>query len=439
MSVGDAMAAAMEKADRRRRVVDILLFAALAAILGAVFFGLGHTFGLRLLAEIACYALLALGLTMQWGYAGLFNAGVLGFVALGGFGLVFMSSPVEPQFWSSDALPQLLLALGLAVGSILAVWALRRYARGMPTRLRLAVQAAILVVGTLLAVRVLGPAADEIEAMDAGFMGGLGLPPLLGWALGGALAAGAAYAIGKAVLGLRSDYLAIATLGAAEIVRSILKNEDWLTRGTLTVSPLPWPTPEAEPGGLGIEIARAGYAALGAVLIAIVYLLMSRAYYAPWGRMIRAIRDDEDAAAAMGKDVDGRRLQIFVIGSALIGVGGAALTGFNGIFDPAAYSPLNNTFLIWVMVIVGGAGNNVGAVFGAALVYTIWLMSDPVMQFIFRQIAEYGQAWFGWQAPSDFVDARAAQMKVFLIGLVIALALRFAPRGLFPERPPRVD
>jgi branched-chain amino acid transport system permease protein len=93
--------------------------------------------------------------------------------------------------------------------------------------------------------------------------------------------------------------------------------------------------------------------------------LLERAWHAPWGRMMRAIRDNEEAAEAMGKDVNARRLEIFVLGNVIIGLGGAALISFAGIFDPQGFAPLQHTFLIWVMVILGGAGNNLGAVFGA--------------------------------------------------------------------------
>jgi branched-chain amino acid transport system permease protein len=134
----------------------------------------------------------------------------------------------------------------------------------------------------------------------------------------------------------------------------------------------------------------------------------------------------------MGKDVNRRRLEIFVFGCMLMGFGGAALITFASVFDPAGFIDLNHTFLIWVMVILGGSGNNRGAIFGAVLVYIIWTMSAPVASWLFDQIRDYGDAWFGWQAPSDF-DSRALQMRVFVIGLTITLVLRLAPRGVLPE------
>src|SRR5690606_12728156 len=218
--------------------------------------------------------------------------------------------------------------------------------------------------------------------------------------------------------------------GIAEIVKAVLKNEEWLTRSVLTVSPLPWPVPG--PHELGFVLSRAAYLSLTAIIIVLIYVLLERAWHAPWGRMMRAIRDNATAAEAMGKDVNARRLEIFVLGNAIIGLGGAALVSFAGIFDPQSFTPLNHTFLIWVMVILGGAGNNLGAIFGALFVYCIWVMSEPAALFLFDAAGNWGQEVFGWE-PSD-LQSRALQMRVFVIGLTISLVLRFAPRGLIPEK-----
>ncbi|PJN93240.1 hypothetical protein CNY89_22470, partial [Amaricoccus sp. HAR-UPW-R2A-40] len=93
--------------------------------------------------------------------------------------------------------------------------------------------------------------------------------------------------------------------------------------------------------------------------------VLGSAVASPWGRMMRAIRDNRDAAEAMGKDVTARHLQVFVLGSAVVGVAGAMLVTLDGQFTPGSYTPLRYTFIIWVMVIVGGSGNNWGAVLGA--------------------------------------------------------------------------
>ena len=261
---------------------------------------------------------------------------------------------------------------------------------------------------------------------------------MLGWAFGGVLAAGVAYIVGRICLGLRTDYLAIATIGISEIIRALLKNMDWLTRGTLTVSPIPWPTPlpqDFQASGTPITdsfiYARLGFLGLVLIVLVVTFFLVQRAYGGPWGRMMRAIRDNYVAAASMGKNITRRQLEVFILGSVLMGIGGAMLVSFQQIYDPGSFQPINHTFLIWVMVIVGGAGNNWGAVFGAMLIYITWMISDPVSQWLFNLISTWSTD-AGWGAIPE-IQSRASQMRVFVLGVVITIALRYAPRGLIPE------
>jgi len=117
-----------------------------------------------------------------------------------------------------------------------------------------------------------------------------------------------------------------------------------------------------------------------------------------------------------------------------MGIGGAMLTSLNTLFDPSAYLPPRYTFLIWAMLIVGGSGNNLGAVFGAIFIYLLWEMSEPISQFLFLNGAAVLEASFeGWQAPADLAG-RASQMRVIVIGLALLVTMRFAPRGVLPER-----
>src|SRR5690606_3505620 len=150
-----------------------------------------------------------------------------------------------------------------------------------------------------------------------------------------------------------------------------------------------------------------------------------------WGRMMRAIRDNHIAAGSMGKDVTRRQLELFVLGSALMGVGGALLVNFVQINDPSSYQPINHTFIFWVMVIVGGAGNNFGAVLGAVLIFLVWSVSEPLSRALFELVSSWSTG-LGWGAIPE-IESRSAQMRVFVLGVVITLALRFAPRGLLPE------
>jgi branched-chain amino acid transport system permease protein len=410
---------------------DVIAFALLGAVIVLVILTQGPVYSSRMLVEAGCYAIIALGLNIQWGYAGLFNVGIMGFIAAGAATAMIITYPQNPEFWSSGG-P--MLVAGLLARLVLAtaiIWAANRSSHwGVGPRLRILLVLIAIAFSWIMVSSYMDPMAHSIEDQST-WIGGLGLPVFIGW-IGAALVAGAiGWFVGKVCLGLRTDYLAIATLGFAQIIKHFLKNADWLTKGTLTVSPLPWPVPKPESGEF--LLARSLYLCVVAILIVVIYLALQRAYNAPWGRMMRAVRDNEDAAEAMGKNVNQRRLEIFIFGCMLIGLGGAVLISFTSVFDPAAFVDLNHTFLIWVMVIVGGAGNNRGAIFGAFLVYIIWTMSEPVALWLFDLARDLGNAWFGWQAPGD-LDSRALQMRVFVIGLTITLVLRIAPRGALPEQ-----
>jgi branched-chain amino acid transport system permease protein len=410
---------------------EAIIISLCSVLILLVFSIYGSAYGLRMLVEIACFSIIALGLSIQWGFAGLFNAGIMGFIAISAFVSMLVSFPINESFTKSEYAGQLLwvflqLFLGIAI-----IWGINKLpALKHKVKLRRLLLLVTIAITYLLFMNNLEPVASGIER-NAGFIGGLGLPVWLGWIAGGIVAGGLAWFVGHICLGLRSDYLAIATLGIAEIIKALLKNADWLTRGTLTVSPLPWPV--ATPAEVGFIASRAEYLAITVIIIALIFWLLQRAYKSPWGRMIRAIRDNELSSAAMGKDVNGRRLEVFIVGSVLMGIGGAALVTFNSIFDPSGFLPLHHTFLIWVMVILGGAGNNIGTLIGTVIVYIVWIISEPATLVVFEAIKYLGLEWFDWQAPNDF-DSRALQMRVFLIGMTITLVLRYAPRGLLPEK-----
>ncbi len=267
--------------------------------------------------------------------------------------------------------------------------------------------------------------------------------------MGGLLAAAAAWAIGKTALGLRSDYLAIATLGIAEIIIAVMKNEDWLARGVKNVISLPRPVPyevdlQKDPGFLawvadwGLDpmtassiVVKLAYAGLfGIVLLAIIWL-SEKALRSPWGRMMRAIRDNEVAAEAMGKDVTARHLQVFILGSAVVGIAGAMMTTLDGQLTPGTYNPLRFTFLIWVMVIVGGSGNNWGAVLGGFLIWWLWVMVEPIGLWVVAAITA-GMEDGTWL--KTHLQDSAAHMRLLTMGVILLVVLRFSPRGLIPEK-----
>lgn len=416
----------------------LTLYLGLLVLMLVVGLIMGAPFTVRLCVEAAAYALIALGLNIQWGYGGLFNFGVMGFIMVGGFAVTFTSVPLNMLFWESDGpwlLLRALIAAGVGATLIIGVNRLKRVGfSGVPFR---TAQVAAWIVAYIIYRSQIDPAAAYIEA-EAGFVGGLGLPVVFGWAFGGLLAAGIAYVVGKICLGLRTDYLAIATIGISEIIRALIKNMDWLTRGTSTVSPVPWPVPRPlDYQAWGVDslqsfiFARTGYLAVVLIVLLGALFLIQRAYGGPWGRMMRAIRDNHIAAASMGKNVTSRQLEIFIFGSVLIGIGGAILTSFAQIFDPGGYQPINHTFILWVMVIVGGAGNNFGAVFGGVFIYVVWVMSEQVSQGLFVNLSAWFESW-GWGAIPE-IESRSLQMRVFVLGLVITLALRYAPKGLIPE------
>ena len=419
---------------------SLTLFAGLFVLILLLGWFLGVPFTSSRLVEAAAYALIAMGLNIQWGYGGLFNFGIMGFMMLGGMAVTFVSYPINPEFWGSDGpwmLGRALIAFG--AGALLVVGAQQSHRIGVTGRWKVVLTVLAWFIGYCVYRSQIDPAAAYIESGAGGkWVGGLGGHPVLGWIFGGVLAAGVAYIMGKICLGLRTDYLAIATIGISEIIRALIKNMDWLTRGTLTVSPIPWPTPlpqAYQAGGMdgqsALLLARCGFLLVVLVFFAAAMVLISRAYAGPWGRMMRAIRDNHVSAASMGKNVTARQLEIFVFGSVLMGIGGAILVSFVQIADPSSYQPINHTFLIWVMVIVGGAGNNWGAVFGAVLIWLVWIISDPLAQLLFNAISDWsGQ--IGWGEIPD-IQSRASQMRIFVLGLVITVALRFAPRGLIPE------
>lgn len=394
-------------------------------------------------------AVMALGVNMQWGYAGLFNVGVMGFTALGSLAAVLVSMPPVAAAWEAGG-GGIGISFLLLLATAAAVFIARRL---LPAYLKLTVTVAILIVGLIIIRQFYLPAVDRIEAIDpaqTGYLGGMGLPIILSWGVGGLVAAGAAWFIGKIALGLRADYLAIATLGIAEIIIAVLKYEEWLTRGVKNVNGLPRPVPYEVDlvqqqwfidlahwfGYADINIAaslfvKACYAVLFIIALAIIMWFAERALKSPWGRMMRAIRDNRDAAGAMGKDVTRRHLQVFILGCAVCGIAGAMLATFNGQFTPTSYIPLRYTFLIWVMVILGGSGNNWGAVLGGFIIWFIWVEAAPFGQW-FMQTVTTPMSEDNWLR--QHLISSAVYMRYLLMGAILLVVMRFAPRGLIPER-----
>ncbi len=404
-------------------------------------------------------AITALGVNMQWGYAGLFSTGIVGSVALGGLAVVFISGQPVPQGFGATGpgvfLPQagwqILGALALALAVIAA--AVKLWGAMSPGRARSLALTAVLIGGFFAYRAVFDPAVAAVEAFDPathGNIGGLGLPSLIAWPVGAVFAAAAAWAIGKIALGLREDYLAIATLGIAEIIIASIKSEDWMARGVKNFInlPRPWPVPyevnlQANPAFLefcsqwGLNPVTAStlmvkviYCLVFALILAVLIWLLERAVHSPWGRMMRAIRDNEIAAAAMGKDVKRQHLIIFILGSAVVGMTGAMYVSMLGQLVPAEFNPLRFTFLIWIMVIVGGSGNNWGSVLGGLLVGWLWLIVDNAGPLVATAITA---GMSDGPLKTHLIDV-APQMRLLTLGVCLLVVLRFAPKGLIPEK-----
>jgi len=146
--------------------------------------------------------------------------------------------------------------------------------------------------------------------------------------------------------------------------------------------------------------------------------------------MMRAIRDNEVAASAMGKNITRRHLQIFIIGSAIVGIAGAMITTLDGQFTPTSYRPIRFTFLFLVMVIVGGSGNNLGSVVGGFIIWIFWIEAEPVGVWLM----EFGTSWMDDSNVLKIHLLDSAQhMRLFFMGLILLLILRFSPGGILPE------
>jgi branched-chain amino acid transport system permease protein len=300
------------------------------------------SYGSFFLVFAGSFAIIVLGLNLQWGYTGLFNVGVAGFVAVGAYTSALLTTP---------------------------------------------------------------EAADRI--------GGFGWPVVAGWLAAMAASGLAGLLVGAVALRLRDDYLAITTFGVAVTFQLVATNAQRLTGGPFGVQFIPKPLQ----GWLGTGLPwTLGYLALTLALLALVYVALERLVRSPWGRVLRAIREDEAAAASLGKRAFFFRLQSFVIGSALMGLGGAVYAHFVGYIAPEDFLPIL-TFQLWAMLIVGGSGNNRGALLGAFVVWGFWTAAGGLLRGFVPQAEQ----------------ARAAALPVVLIGVLIAVMLVMRPRGLLGE------
>ena len=411
-------------------------------------------------------AVMTMGANIQWGYAGLINFGIMGYTALGGLAAVLVSVPPVREAWQVGGL-NMILCLFLIV---LIIFAIRYILKNIKKSNKRNFSVAFVIVIGLIFLRLISsPAIESIEAVSpatTGFLGGLGLPIMFSWIVGAFFAGALAFIIGKIALGLRADYLAIATLLISEIVIAVVKHEDWLARGVKNVIGLKRPVPyeidlqskewfinliakinngslnlisgtlekQAALQQLVIEAStvfvKLCYAGLFTIVVVILLIITQKALYSPWGRMMRAIRDNEEAANAMGKNVVKQHLLIFVLGSAIVGIAGAMMVTHDGLFTPGSYRPMRYTFLIWVMVIIGGSGNNFGAILGGFAVWFVWIEAAPFAEYIINLLTS-GLAENN-QLKEHLINS-VPYFRYLMMGTGLLLIMRYRPRGILPE------
>ena len=421
--------------------------------------------------SILCFCLISAVMTMganiQWGYAGLINFGIMGYTALGGLAAVLVSVPPVKEAWQVGGSSMILCVFIIAIIVFSTRFILKKLEKSNKRTYAIAF---VIIAGLVLLRLISAPAIESIEAVSpatTGFLGGMGLPILFSWIVGAFFAGALAYVIGKIALGLRADYLAIATLLISEIVIAVIKHEDWLARGVKNVIGLKRPVPyeidlqtkewfinlveKFNQGTLNLitdtlekqqllkqlviesstVFVKLCFAGLFMVVVIILLIITQKALYSPWGRMMRAIRDNEEAANAMGKNVVKQHLLIFVLGSAIVGIAGAMMVTYDGLFTPGSYRPMRYTFLIWVMVIVGGSGNNFGAILGGFAVWFLWIEAAPIALYLINFFTS------GLAETNVFKIHLVNSIPYFrflMMGVGLLLIMRYRPKGILPEK-----
>jgi branched-chain amino acid transport system permease protein len=310
------------------------------------------------ITTVAIFAVFALGLNVQWGYTGIFNFGIVGFFMVGAYSSALMTkAPSSSEF--------------------------------------------VKYVGGLDLADRLGPLNFE------------GLTGFVLGALAAAVISGiVAFLVAIPALRLREDYLAIATIGIAEVFRRIAIEEEGLVNGTRGLTGIPRPLHDL----VSPPDYKYIYFGIAVVILVIIFVAIERAARSPWGRVLKAIREDELATAASGKNIFAFRMQAFVLGAMIMGIGGAVYAANQGSIVPDTFSHFFGTFIIWAMLMVGGSGSNRGAILGAYVVWGFWTLTGLIQPHL----------------PAE-LEARTSYIRDLLIGLLIIVVLLLRPHGLMGE------
>ena len=268
--------------------------------------------------------------------------------------------------------------------------------------------AGFFAVGAYTSAIITGP--DYPDTMFGGFE----LPILLGWICAIVVSGLAGVLVGLVTLRLREDFLAISTFGIAISIQLVALNAESVTRGPNGLYALPKPFSRFLDSAFMSNLC---YLIICIVTIVFIYYALERVVKSPWGRVLRSIREDEVAAEALGKNVFLFRLQAFVLGCGIMGLAGAMYANFFRFISPQDFLPIF-TIQVYVMLIVGGKGNNLGAIVGAIVIWGLWSASDSLINFI---------------VTPDY-QTQAASLRIIIVGMVLVLMLVFRPSGILPEK-----
>ncbi|MGC8494707.1 MAG: branched-chain amino acid ABC transporter permease [Syntrophobacteraceae bacterium] len=245
-----------------------------------------------------------------------------------------------------------------------------------------------------------------------GHLGGFNLPFPVALVIAVLLSGLVAFVIGLPTLRLREDYLAIATIGIAETIRLIFNNEDWLANGVRGVSGIPRPFERYISFNYNLF-----YLMLMVALVIGVYLALEIALKSPWGRVLKAIGEDEAVTQAMGKNVFRYKMESLVLGSMIMGMAGSLYAHFIQFISPEVFVPMTGTFLVWVMLIAGGSGSNKGALLGAVVIWGVWSLTGLISNVV----------------PIEFA-VKAGALRVIVIAIFLEVILIVRPQGILGEK-----